>query len=73
MWAALTPVVSHDVGINDVADVPKLVLQVLPGCLPGEVANVAALANTHDTAVLAILFCHTVTAQTPSLPAGRPP
>ena len=57
-----TTIVPHNVGIDNVADIPKLVFQVLPGRLPGEIADIAALANAHDTAILAILVTHFVAA-----------
>ena len=58
----LTTVVPHDVCIDNVPHIPKLVLQILPGCLPSEVADIAALANAHNAAVLAILVSHSVAA-----------
>ena len=61
----LTTIVPHDVRVDNIPDIPELVFQILPGCLPGKVANVAALANAHDTAILAILVAHLVAAETP--------
>ena len=59
---SLTTIVPHNVGVDNIPDIPELVFQVLPGRLPGEVAYIAALANAHDTAVLAILVAHIVAA-----------
>lgn len=44
-WASssLTILVSSNVGVHHVADLPKLVLQVLPGCLEAQIRDEAAL------------------------------
>lgn len=57
-----TAIVPHDVCINNIAHIPELVLQILPGRLPGEVANITTLANAHDAAVIAILVPHVLAA-----------
>lgn len=66
----LTLLIAHHVGVDDVAALPELVLQVLPRRPPGKVADEATLADP-DHAIAALgHFRATPTRRTANTPSG---
>ncbi len=59
----LTRVVLHDVGIDHIATLAELVLQVLPGSLPGQVTDICPTPDAHRL-VSGNRLCHLCYVQT---------